>query len=246
MDRERIESKIDSLTEQADSFAAGAFDIADDCASRGTIKTENIDWVRVENLIEKYELWYNEALTLVSAYLPKREPDFVQAYSNLSSVMHFDGCNYTKLAEYNSLLRRNLTTQRNLLRSIPSKLDAEELRVRVGISAEITTEEVYQAKELFEDSLIRPAGVVAGVALERHLITKCEVSERDIEYEYDFGIKALADALYDADVISKTQHGQIEYLGKLRNKCAHADEDEPTRSEVDRLITQTENLLLEL
>ena len=246
MNQDRIESKIDDLNEQADSFATEAFKIAKDCASNGTIKTERIDWIAVENLMEEYEVWYNQARTLISAYLPKREPDFVQAYTNLSSIFPFDNANYTKLECYNSKLRRNLTIQQNLLKSIPPKLDAEELRVRKGISEAIATEEVYQAKKLLHDDLIRPAGVVAGVAIERHLLTKCEVSERDVEYEYEYGIKALANALYTADVISKTQHGQIEYLGKLRNKCAHADEDEPSLNEVERLITQTEDILQEL
>jgi len=246
MNQERIKSKIRDLTEQADSFAAEGFNIADDCTSGGKIKTKRIDWVNVENLMEEYELWYNQALTLISTYLPKREPDFVQAYTNLSSIIHFDDCNYTKFERYNSRLRRNLTTQQNLLKSIPPKLGTEELRVRKGISEEVATEEVHQAKKLLEDNLIRPAGVIAGVAIERHLLTVCEVSERDVEYEYDYGINALAEALYNADVISKTQHGQIEYLSKLRNKCAHADKEEPSQSEVERLVTQTEDLLSEL
>ena len=246
MNQERIKSKILDLTEQADSFAAEGFNIADESTSGGIIKTKRIDWENVEDLMEEYELWYNQALTLISTYLPKREPDFVQAYTNLSSIICFDDCNYTKLGRYNSRLRRNLTTQQNLLRSIPPKLETEELRVRKGISEQIATEEVHQAKQLLKDDLIRPAGVVAGVAIERHLLTKCEVSERDVEYEYDYGIKALAEVLHNADVISRTQHGQIEYLGKLRNKCAHADDEEPSLSEVERLVTQTEDLFREL
>ena len=246
MNREQLESKINSLSEQVDSFAIKAYNIADNSASGGTIKTDRVDWVQVEDLMEEYELWYNQALTLISTYLPKREPDFIQAYSNLSSVLQFDNCNFKKLGVYNSSLRRNLTTQQNLLKSIPPKIDAEELRVRKGISTEITNEEIHQAKQLFEDDLIRPAGVVAGVAIERHLLTECEVTERDVEYEYDYGIKALADALHDTNIISKTQHGQIEYLGKLRNKCAHADAEEPTPSEVDRLITQAEDIIRDL
>ncbi|MDB9250852.1 hypothetical protein PN419_17920 [Halorubrum ezzemoulense] len=246
MNRERLESEISSLSEQVDSFATKAYNIADDSTSGSKIKTERVDWVQVEDLMEEYEIWYNQALTLVSTYLPKREADFAQAYNTLSSVIQFDDCEFTRLGVYNTALRRNLTTQQNLLNSIPPKIDAEELRVRKGISTEITNEEIHQAKQLLERDLIRPAGVVTGVALERHLLTECEVTGRDVEYEYDYGIKALADALYEADTISKTQHGQIEYLGKLRNKCAHADEDEPTLSEVDRLITQTEDIIRDL
>lgn len=246
MNQEQLESKINSLSEQIDSFVIRAYNIAENSTSGGNIKTDRVDWVQVEDLMEEYEVWYNQALTLVSTYLPKREPDFIQAYSNLSSVIQFDDCNYKRLGVYNSTLRKNLTTQQNLLKSIPPKIETEELRVRKGISTEITNEEIHQAKQLFEDDLIRPAGVVAGVAIERHLLTECEVTERDVEYEYDYGIKALADSLHDVDIISKTQHGQIEYLGKLRNKCAHADEEEPTLSEVDRLITQTEDIIREI
>lgn len=246
MDQDRIESEIQELIEQADSIAKRAYNIADDCSSGSKIKTDRIDWVAVEELVEEYEVWYNQARILVSAYLPKREADFVQAYKNLSSILLFDNMEYTKLGVFNMNLRRNLTTQRNLLKSIPPKLDAEELRVRKGVSESITTEELHQAKGLLDDELIRPAGVVAGVAIERHLLTECEVSDRDVEYEYDYNIYALAEALYDADIISKTQHGQIEYLGKIRNKCAHADEEEPSLSEVKRLVSQTEDILREV
>jgi len=246
MNRNHIKSKIEDLTEQIESISNEAFHIADQATPRKKIKTERVDWVRVEDLMEEYELWYNQALTLITTYLPKREPDFTQAYGNLTSVFRFDNCNYTNFGRYVGRLRRNLNTQKNLLQSIPPKLDAEELRVRKAISGEIVSEEIHQAKGLLSDDLIRPAGVVAGVAIERKLLTECEVSERDVEYEYDYGINALAEALYNADIISKTQHGQIEYLGKIRNKCAHADKEEPSFNEVDRLVTQTEDLIREL
>lgn len=241
----QINDKIEGLTAETEEISKEAVHIAKDASSGGKIKTDRVDWVRVEDLMEQYELWYNDALVPINSYLPKREPDFVQAYSNLTELIYFKGQNYTKWEEYNGGFRRNLTTQKHLLRSIPSKIETEQLRVRRGISDEIINEELHQAKELYEDGLIRPAGVVTGVALERHLTTLCEVSDRDIEFEYDFGIKALADALYDENEVTKTQHGQIEYLGKLRNKCAHADKEEPTTTEVDRLISQTEEIVRE-
>ena len=245
MNRDRIQSEIDSLVEQTEWFGTESFELAKDCAVSNKIRTDNVDWVRVEDLMEEYEVWFNQSLTVVSSYLPRREADFTNAYSTIASLINLDNCDRTKVEVYNSEFRRDLTTQRNLLKSIPPKLDAEKLRVRKEISSEVASEEVHQAKRLFEGDLIRPAGVIAGVAIERHLLTRCEVSERDVEYEYDYGIKALAQALYNADIISKTQHGQIEYLAKLRNQCAHADEEEPTPTDVDRLITQTEDILRE-
>jgi hypothetical protein len=122
-------------------------------------------------------------------------------------------------------------------------LETERLKVRRGLSDEIITEELYQAKTLLDDANIRAAGVVAGVALERHLLTLCEVCDREIEYDYSDGIRSLAESLYIVDKITQTTKGQLEHLADIRNDCAHANEEEPDERSVERLIEQAEELV---
>lgn len=161
----------------------------------------------------------------------------------MDEFIHFDGMKYKKADRYCGILRRTISRQKNLLLSIPPKLETERLKVRKGISDGIITEELYQAKDLWDDGNIRAAGVVAGVALERHLLTLCEVTERDVDYEYSDGIRSLAETLYQAGEITNTKKNQLGYLADVRNDCAHVNEEEPDKREVERLIKQAEDIV---
>lgn len=245
-DKGELEEKIDELVAEIEEINGSLYDLAQNSTSRGKIKTERVDWAKVDELDEKYEIWFTQAFTLVSEYVPERRADFREAYSDIDELLHFDGMEYTKADSYCGILRRVISRQKNLLLSIPPKLEAERLKVRKGVSDEIITEELYQAKTLWDDENIRAAGVVAGVALERHLLTLCEVSDREVEYEYSDGIRSLAETLYNANEITQTTMGQLEYLADIRNDCAHANEEEPDKRNVERLIEQAEDLVRDI
>jgi hypothetical protein len=239
-----LEEKIDDLVDEIEEINGDIYDMAQNSAPRGKIKTERIDWTKVDELDERYEIWYTQASTLVSEYMPERVSDFRRAYSDMDELLHFDGANYKDPNQYCGILRRVISRQKNILLSIPSKLDVERLKIRKSISDEIITEELYQAKHLLDKECIRGAGVVAGVALERYLLTLCETSGREIEYEYSDGINSLAESLYQANEIDQTKKSQLEYLADIRNDCAHANRKEPDKREVERLIKQAEKLVI--
>lgn len=242
----QVADKIDDLVAEVEAINSSLYDLAQDSTSHsGNIKTESVDWADVDEVDEQYELWYNQALTLVSEYMPEREADFRSAYADMDKFIHFDGMNYTKTDRYCGLLRRVISRQKNILLSIPPKLETERLKVRKGISDEIVSEEIYQAKRLWDDGNIRAAGVVAGVAIERHLLTLCEVSDRDLEFNHSDGICSLAETLNQAGEITNTKNSQLGYLSNIRNDCAHANEDEPDMREVERLIQQSEGIVRE-
>ncbi|TKR28080.1 hypothetical protein [Natronomonas salsuginis] len=243
---EEVEEKIDRLVEEIEEINSTLYNLAQDSTSAKKIKTDRIDWGIVDEVDEEYEIWYNQALTLVSEYMPEREGDFRRTYSDMDELLHFDGMEYTKADNYCGILRRVISKQKNILLSIPSKLETERLKVRKGISDEIITEELYQAKDLWDEGNVRAAGVIAGIALERHLLTLCNVSERDLKYEYSDGIRSLAETLSDAGEITNAKRSQLGYLADIRNNCAHANEEEPDKREVERLIKQAEDLVREI
>lgn len=243
---EQVEEKINDLVKQLEEINSALYGLAQDSTSGKKIKTDRIDWGTVDEVDEEYEIWYNQALTLVSEYIPEREGDFRGAYSDMDELLHFDGMEYTKADRYCGILRRVISRQKNILLSIPPKLETERLKVRKGVSDEIITEELYQAKDLWDEGNVRAAGVVAGIALERHLLTLCEVSGRDLEYEYSDGIRSLAETLYDAGDITSTKKSQLGYLADIRNDCAHANQEEPDNREAERLIKQAEDLVREV
>lgn len=244
--KDELEEKIDELVSEIEEINSTLYNLAQNSTSGKKIKTDRVDWAKVDELDRKYELWYTQAFTLVSEYIPERRADFREAYSDIDEFLHFDGMEYTKADRYCGILRRVVSRQKNLLLSIPPKLEAERLKVRRSVSDEIITEELYQAKTLWDDGNIRAAGVVAGVALERHLLTLCEVSEREMDYEYSDGIRSLTETLYNADEITQTTKGQLEYLSDIRNDCAHANNEEPDDRDVERLIEQAEDLVRDI
>ncbi|GGC69787.1 hypothetical protein [Haloferax sulfurifontis] len=240
----QVEDKIEKLVDEIVSINGVLYDLAHDSTSHdGKIRLDSIDWATVDKVDERYEIWYNQALTLVSEYISNREDDFRKVYTGMDDFIHFDDKEYMKADAYTGLLRRLVSRQKNILLSIPPKLEVERLKVRKGISDEIISDELYQAKSLWDDGNLRAAGVVTGVALERHLLTLCEVSDRDMDFNYSDGIRSLAETLYLAGEITDTKKGQLGYLAEIRADCAHANEDEPDKREVERLIQQAEDIV---
>lgn len=122
-------------------------------------------------------------------------------------------------------------------------MESEQLRVTKRISERITGDEVQYARTLYEDNQPRAAGVIAGVALERHLLTLCETSSEELDFGFMDGISSLAQTLNEADVISDDDKRLLDHLGGIRNKCAHANGDEPTTGEVGRLISEASDFI---
>lgn len=164
----------------------------------------------------------------------------------MDELIHFDGMEYTKPDQYCGISRRIISRQKNLLLSLPPKLETARLKVRRDISDEILIEELYQAKEAWDDGNIRAAGVVTGVALERRLLTLCELTEQDLENSHSDGIRSLAETLYNTGQITDTEKSQLGYLADIRNDCAHANEEVPDKREVERLIKQSEDIIREV
>jgi len=239
----QVESKVEELVEELENINGTVYDLAQEAASHdGKIRTDSVDWETVDKVDQEYEIWYNQSLTLVSEYLPSREEDFRAVYTGMDDYIHFDGKEYEKADVYCGLLRRLISRQKNILLSIPPKLTTERLKTRKEISDDIISEELYQAKTLFDEEHIRAAGVVAGIALERHLLTLCEISEQEMEYSHSDGIRSLAETLYQAGEITDTKKSQLGYLSDIRNDCAHANEEDPDMREVERLIQQSEDI----
>jgi len=131
--------------------------------------------------------------------------------------------------------------QRHILNSVPGRIESATLEAWQQISRRVEKEEIQQARELFDEEFIRASGVVAAVALERHLLTLCENSEGVEEYASNDGIARLSQTLYEADVIDKTAWNDLKSLASIRETCAHAEE--PKKPAVRRLINDSEDFI---
>ena len=193
-------------------------------------------------LKREYESWYTRSENLVAEYLPGRLGEFEEARSEIKEYFDLDEPNAGR--DWENAFKGFVDLfdeQRHILNGVPGRIESATLEAWQQISKRVEKEEIQQAWELFDDDFVRASGVVAAVALERHLLTLCENSEEVEDYEPNHGVNRLAQTLYDADVIDKTTWNDLKSLASIRETCAHAEE--PKKPAVRRLISDSEDFL---
>jgi hypothetical protein len=139
---------------------------------------------------------------------------------------------------------KSLEIQRSILLSVPFVADIKEMNMRKIIAADFIGSELDEADYLYRNGFERCGGVIAGVALERHLKTLCDI--KDVKYKHDDTIEPLALALYNQKKIDVTELHQFEHLGSIRNDCAHPKDisEEALRGRVKELIEKVKKMSL--
>lgn len=246
-DADQIVSKIERLYHEAEKgyeLTRGNHPVG--AAQRGDAKQvwedpEGETRELQDDLRAEYESWYARAEELVSTHLPQRLDEFerrrtdVKEYIKLEKNAKFDPEKYVSSAsDY-------FAEQRNVVKAIPGKVEAEKLSLRRQISDTFSKDEIQQARELLDEELIRAAGVLAGVALERYLQVECD--EAELGYDHNDGIASLAQTLYEGDEINSTTLSNLETLGQIRNDCAHANQQEPNEHKVRKLIDDADDYI---
>lgn len=191
-------------------------------------------------LKSQYESWYTRAENLVAEYLPARLEEFEGARSEIKRYLCLDEPSAARGWEtaFNEFVDL-FDEQRHILNSVPGRIESAALNAWSQVSGQVEKDEIQQAWELFEEDFIRASGVVAAVAVERHLLTLCENSDDVEDYEPNHGIARLSQTLHEADVISKTAWNDLKAMASIRETCAHPEELE--RPAVRRLISDSED-----
>jgi len=190
---------------------------------------------RKRRLAADYEAWYNAAYELVNAYLTKRVNDFEYCYKykihsgcrGLSYDMQFHQ-SYSKPDDKSQAARsiqHQLDCQRNIINSIPGTIYVRNMDLLTVVSHDLVNSEIGCANYIFKkdkthEYCLRVAGILAGIALERHLKTKCE-SELGSLPEHPT-LAPLINALHKANKITPNQKQYLEAIATTRNDCAHA------------------------
>ena len=182
------------------------------------------------NLVKRYQRWYSTTFSLVEEFIPEWQDTFVEHYKSptygVNGVLDYLTFDFymgttpkeTKIADF----IKNLDIQIAILQSIPDTVEVKELNLRKVISADVAATEIEQAEILFAAGFHRAAGSIAGVALELHLKTLCDIN--NVAYKPKATIEPLAQALYDAKLLDITELKQVQYLGSIRNKCSHPND----------------------
>jgi hypothetical protein len=149
--------------------------------------------------------------------------------------------------KYNKFVKE-FQNARALVQSAIEEVKSRELPVVTALSFALSADEFDKADELLnqasgEEAIIRASGVVARVALERHLFTVAET--RGIPVPPSRGKKPEAsdaiNALKKADVVTAIQKSELESLFTVANHCAHPKES-VSEKDVSRLIQRGKEL----
>jgi len=204
-----------------------------------------------EEVRRKYQSWF----TAVRAIVAHNQPDRIQELDNLYSTpakrtgkVRAEPCIKELLtsgyiSESDQILLADLIgAQADILAAVPRHLTYSLLDMQLATYAELMDDELLAARELLRGGFLRPAGVLAGVMLERHLknllrrrTPPVKVPERATLGKVN---DLCRDAVYDVVAWRKVQH-----LTDLRNLCSHETGREPTATEIRELMDGVSALL---
>ncbi|TVT88749.1 hypothetical protein [Haloferax volcanii] len=213
--------------------------------SRGWKNLKPETATKQQKALTTYESWVNSTRPLVVEFLPERLDEFDKMRDEFVDIVTLQIAAPDHPARSMNRAAQLISQQKGIVQSIPDKVEIELLASRKSISRDIAKSEVLRGEQLLEEGDIRPAGVIAGVALERHLITLCSSAEQDVEYDRMDGISSLAKSLSQAGVISDDDMRLLDWMGGVRNKCSHASDEEPKRTEVKRMIREADEFIYE-
>lgn len=60
---DQLADKIEELVTEIEQINRNLCDLAQNSTSGGKIKTERVDWGMVHEVAERYDIWFNQALT---------------------------------------------------------------------------------------------------------------------------------------------------------------------------------------
>jgi len=201
--------------------------------------------------IAKYEPWYTKALVVVKQLLPSRLEDFTVLYRqkqrkeiNNSTYTISDALKAT-VANYGnckpSTAAYSMASQVKILESCLDVFDSRIHALQTDLQADIFDSELDSAKYLIKRGFIRAAGAICGVVIEKHFSVVCEnrniilKKKHPTISEYN---EALKNNAYDM-----IEWRRIQRLGDIRNLCDHSKDREPTKDEVEELVSGTERVI---
>ncbi|MCG2701630.1 hypothetical protein L6273_00630 [Candidatus Parcubacteria bacterium] len=207
-----------------------------------------------------YPLWYSEAYEVVKHLLPDRLAEFISLYLPDPKRKNISGDNFTiqdwllgkrsptysmtgkKVFADDTVVTMKLMAQIQILQSCLLRFDSILLNIKRLTLADVFDSELAGAEELLRAGFLRPAGVVAGVVLEKHLKEVCGTNKLRIRKKNPC-LANFNDALKDADIFDIPQWRFVQRLSDIRNLCGHEKGREPTKEEIKELINGVEKTL---
>ncbi len=213
----------------------------------------------IKNLLifnDDYQSWYSETKVLIKQLLPDRLADFVRHYEkpkprkditceNYRIEDFLQGVSITSggwekdviVGPYAAI--PHFRQQQAILKAVSVRFESSLFDIRQLVQADLFDSELQAAQELLKSGFIRASGAVAGVVLEKHL-AQVTVNHNITTRKKYHTISDFNDLLKKGDVLDIPSWRQIQRLGDIRNLCDHGKDRDPTKEEVQELISGVE------
>lgn len=202
----------------------------------------------------KYQKWYNASLAAIKQLLPDRVGDFVAAYhqevKKEKTIVGFGiedyllGLSLTAYSDNNnkSFIRNKFEIQYQIVLSLLDRLDSSLYEIKQMLEADMFDSEIEAASMLANKGFLRGAGAICGVVLEKHLKSVAVSHGLKITKKTPT-INDLNELLKSNDIIDVAQWRHLQFLGDLRNMCDHDKRMEPTKSNLEDLVSGVQKVL---
>lgn len=204
----------------------------------------------------EYQGWYSKALALIKQVIPDRLSDFISYFEIPKGRKNIDFQNYM-IRDYLQGLKTTrggeviadgsaaipeFRQQLNMVKAAKASLGSTLMDLKGVLQADLFDSELDTAEALSKAGYLRAAGAICGVVIEKHLHHVCDI-HTIILRKKNPGISDLNQLLKDANIITVPQWRFIQHLADIRNICDHAKGREPTKDEIEDLVTGTEKML---
>lgn len=217
----------------------------------GNLKMSKAEKELVVSFLKDYERWYSASLRIINRLIPERAKDFTILYRD-EKRKEITWQNYTisdalqgKTTSSHSFHPGNaqykMYQQIGILRACLDRFDKKIYDLQVILQADVFDSELDSARHLLKMGFLRAAGAICGVVIENHLYSVCNFRNIKLRKKNpsiaDYN-EALKDVAYDT-----IEWRRIQRLADLRNLCDHKKDREPTKDEVEELISGTERII---
>ena len=198
-----------------------------------------------------YQRWDTQSLKIVQTLAPDKYDEFVGYFSNNPNRKLLDACiqeyirsmgqakdAYTEELPFDphELARIRFLKQLQVLDELSYQIESVLADAEEHLFAELQEKELEAARALQPIDL-RAAGALAGVVLERHLQKLSLKHGLMVTKQETTAIRELNDPLKLANAYDFHTWRRIQLLGDLRNLCSPQRNGNPTKKQIEDLIS---------